>query len=178
MYENPGVAPTRCRRPCKYHSQKHLCRALHDTIKQQQNQSKFIYINWRFLVWKQRGIYKGVGRKISRGGGQRKKRSKNSKKSPKMALLNLFQRGEPTDERPKNSKKTPKNSTFKLLSTIFVPCMKIQWETRFPLAPRCRCPWVYKQTSFQAIFTLKAVLTYYDVLLVEFSYFPHQLQAI
>jgi len=44
--------------------------------------------------------FKGVGRKIFRGLGQRKKDCKMAR---------------------------PKNSTIKPLSTISVPCMKIQW---------------------------------------------------
>jgi len=36
-----------------------------------------------------------------------------------------FQGGGTTEKRSKNSKKIPKNCTFKLLSTIFVPCVKI-----------------------------------------------------
>jgi len=58
---------------------------------------------------------KGVGRKISRSGGT------NEKKYRKIALLSLFRGG------GGNGKKT-KNSTIKPLSTISVPCMKIQVE--------------------------------------------------
>jgi len=64
-------------------------------------------------------MVKGVGRKLSRGGGEKKDR--------KIALLSLFQGGGATEKRPKNS-------TFKFLSTIFVPCMKIQ-GSHGPLLP-------------------------------------------
>jgi len=70
-------------------------------------------------------INKGVGRKFSRKGGHRKK-TENSKKYRKIALLSLLQ-WEPTEKKyRKITKKIPKNSTIKPLSTIFVPCMKIQ----------------------------------------------------
>jgi len=68
----------------------------------------------------------------------------NGKKYRKIALFSLFQ-GVPTEKRPKNI-------TFKPLSTIFVPCMKI------PPAPRCRRPWVkrlfYKSIFFKNIFSI------------------------
>jgi len=54
-----------------------------------------------------------------------KKRPKISKKYRKIALFNLFQGGKAT-------KKRPKNNTFKPLSTIFVPCLKIQGGPRSP----------------------------------------------
>jgi len=52
-------------------------------------------------------------------GGPMEKRPKNSNKDRKIALLSLFQGG------GERTEKRPKNSTFKPLSTIFVPCMKI-----------------------------------------------------
>jgi len=59
---------------------------------------------------------KGVGRKISRGGGEATE--KNNEKGQQIPLLSLF-RGEGVTE------KRPKNSTIKPLSTKSVPCMKI-----------------------------------------------------
>jgi len=61
-------------------------------------------------------VAKGVGRKISREGGN-EKIPKNSKKTGKMALLSLFQGGGQRKNRLKNSKKRPKNNIIKLLST-------------------------------------------------------------
>jgi len=54
-------------------------------------------------------------------------------------------------------KKRPKNSTIKPLSTIYVPCIKIQERAMYknpltprpPYAPRCRRPWVYGVFFFQ-----------------------------
>jgi len=59
-------------------------------------------------------------------GGPTIKRPKISKKYRKIALFSLFQGGGQRKKRPKNSKKRPKNSAFKPLSTIFVPWLKIQ----------------------------------------------------
>jgi len=70
-----------------------------------------------------------VGRKIFRGGGERKIGQKIAKNIPKNSTIKPLPEG-PTEKRPKNGKKTPKNSTFKPLSTIFVPCMKIQGGSR------------------------------------------------
>jgi len=58
------------------------------------------------------------------GRGQRKKDQKKAKKTEN-STLSLFREGQ-RKKRPTNSKKTPKNSTFKPLSTIFVPFIKIQ----------------------------------------------------
>jgi len=72
-------------------------------------------------------------------GGQRKKRPKISKKYRKIALFSLFQgEGGATEKRPKNS-------TFKPLSTMLVPCLKIQGRATAPSAPRCRRPWWLSQ---------------------------------
>jgi len=85
----------------------------------------FIYLFFLLLV-------KGVGRKFSRGGAT-EKITKISKKYRKIALFSLFQGGQRIKGR-KIAKKRPKNSTFKPLSTIFVPCMKIQ-EGHAPCLP-------------------------------------------
>jgi len=53
------------------------------------------------------GQGKGVGRKIFRGGGQRKKRPKISKKCQKITLFNLFQGGQRKKDR-KIAKKAKK----------------------------------------------------------------------
>jgi len=72
-----------------------------------------------------------VGRKFS--GGATKKRPKISKKYQKYHYLPLFKGGEGATE------KRPKTSTFKPLSTIFVPCLKIQGG-HDPSASRFRRP--------------------------------------
>jgi len=87
-------------------------------------------------MWEQ-----GRRRKNFQGGGQRKKDRKIAKGTENSANKPLPEgRGEATEKRPKNSKKTPKNSTIKPLSTIFVPCMKIQVGHSPP--PCCRRPCV------------------------------------
>jgi len=58
-------------------------------------------------------------------GGANKKKIEKSKNRPKNSTLSLFQGGQ-RKKRPQKSKKSPKNSTIQSLSTIFVPCMKIQ----------------------------------------------------
>jgi len=76
-------------------------------------------------------IHKGVDRTFSRGGGaQPKKYRKLAKRYRKIALFNLFRgEGGATEKKTKYSKKKLKNSTFKPLSTIIVPCIKIQGGT-------------------------------------------------
>jgi len=70
-------------------------------------------------------VYKGVGRKVSRGGTNGKKYRKIAKKNS--TIKPLTGGGGATEKKTENiKKKTPKNSTFKPLSTIFVPCLKTQ----------------------------------------------------
>jgi len=75
-------------------------------------------------------MVKGVGRKISRGGSNEKntKRPKNSTVEPLPGV------GGQRKKDRKIAKKRPKNSANKTLSTISVPCMKIQG------GPRPHCP--------------------------------------
>jgi len=73
----------------------------------------------------------GRRQKIFQGGVNGKKNRKLAKKYRKIALFSLFQGGggeEATKKKTKKRKKSPKkeNSTFKPLSTIFVPCLKIR----------------------------------------------------
>jgi len=74
--------------------------------------------------------------------------AQNSKKHPKLALLASSMRRGPneknTEKKQKKQQKHPKNSTFKRLSTIFAPCMKIQGRGHGPSAPHCRHPWLNK----------------------------------
>jgi len=75
---------------------------------------------------------KGVGKNFSSGGAgtTKKKRPKKSKKDRKTALLSLFQGGREgaTEKKDRKIPKRAKYSTIKPLSTISVPCMKIQGE--------------------------------------------------
>jgi len=64
---------------------------------------------------------KGVGRKISRGGGATKKKDR------KISTIKLLP-GRGQRKKDPQVEKTPKNSTFKPLYTILVPCMKIQGD--------------------------------------------------
>jgi len=86
-------------------------------------------------------VLKGVGRKFSRRGegGHEKKNEKIAKKTKNSTVKPLPPGEEQRKKGPKQQKKT-ENSTIKPLSTISVPCMKIQWRPRPPLAPRCRRP--------------------------------------
>jgi len=55
---------------------------------------------------------RALAEKFPEGGGQRKRRPKNSKKDQKTALLSLLQGGGATEKRLKNSKKRPKNTMY------------------------------------------------------------------
>jgi len=86
----------------------------------------------------------GCQQKIFQGKGANEKKKKFSKKIPKIALFSLFQGGREGRQRKKDRKiakkgrKIAKKSTFKPLSTIFVPCLKIQRG----MPPCCRRPWL------------------------------------
>jgi len=80
---------------------------------------------------------KGVGRKFSRGEAT-EKIPKISKKFRQISLFSLF-RGGATKKKTENCKKRAENSTFKPLSTIYVPCLKIQGATA-PLCPPLPTP--------------------------------------
>jgi len=83
------------------------------------------------------GFFQGRWQKNFQRGWSNGKKTENRKKDQKLALLSLFQgRGGGGGQRTK----TPKNSTFKPLSTIFVPFIKIQELGATPSSPRCRRP--------------------------------------
>jgi len=70
-------------------------------------------------------LEQGRRQKIFQGGGPTKKKTKIPKKYRKIALFSLFQGG-PTEKNRKVSKKGRKYRTFKPLTNIFIPCLKIQ----------------------------------------------------
>jgi len=65
-------------------------------------------------------------------GAPMEKRLKITKKYRKIALFSLF-RG--SQQKKNEYQKQAENSTFKPLSTIFVPCMKIHGRSTAPLPP-------------------------------------------
>jgi len=113
---------------------------------------------------------KGVGRKISEpgwGGGKgTEKRPKNSKKRPKIALLSLFQEGGGSNEKKTKIAKRPKNITIKPLSTLSVPCMKIQGGPT-PSASRCRRPCLLVMINFIRLYCMTMMCTCDLVVIVK-----------
>jgi len=83
---------------------------------------------------------KSVDRKIFRG-RPTEKRSKNSKKDRKIALLRLSPGEEGQRKKERKIAKKAENSTIKPLFTISVPCMKIQGG-HAPLCPPFPTPMV------------------------------------
>jgi len=102
-------------------------RLLSHQLHNSQNSNRHPLVSNALQLMKDLGKFtttKGVGRNFSRR-GQRKKYQKLAKNTEKWHYLASSSGGGATDKKAKKYQKRPKNSTFKPLSTIFVPCMKI-----------------------------------------------------
>jgi len=100
----------------KYHSSLDLCTDTYTKTKMCDSNNIFVYLNYCNVMY-------------------------DVTELPSRASTEKFPEVGPTEKRPKNSKIDRKNSTIKPLSTISVPCIKIQRGHSLP-APRLRRLWL------------------------------------